>query len=803
MFKYIIRRLLLIIPTFIGVTFLIFIILQWAPDGPFDRAIKQLKNQQNANQEVSTSSDVIGKSNELRPEVIEKLRAEYGLDRNIFIRYLMWIGLWPKDMNIKNITYYTDENNEVKNFDFYDRDKVDIIEIGMEKLFLQRWLYIEKDTNSKEPNFIISESGVGLEHEMPPIEKYIGEVFYDCNSNLVVINDSTSFWPGHLCEGDEYWKAEFGNNKYDYGENLHDYNNNDLWDGAEIFIDVGNKQYDIGEIFKDTPNGIWDENEFFVDCDSNGTWDLGEMYIDKGDTIWNPGEPYIDKGDEMWHKPEKYIDAYENQEYDSPSATFNIDKYKIWLEEYSSIAPLPSYKKIKTWFYSDWEYKENSYKEIYESFNDNNQNGKWDEAEQYIDKDNNGIYTKAEPFVDVGNGKWDENEPFIDSVDGLFQEGETFWDCNNNGIYDEGIDSLRKEFGNGIYDEGEIFTDAGNGIYNFGEKFTDINNNGIWDNAEAFTDIGNGLWDEGEEFTDINNNNKWDENEPFIDIGNNKWDDDEFFVDSNNSGKWDIEKINIMIVKKEFKGILNGYLGYSKNKGSDVSDLIQDRLQISAQFGLTSLLLVYLITIPLGIWKAIKNGSSFDLISSIIVFIGYSIPGYILGAMLIVWIGADGILPISGFQSPNFETLSFFNKILNRIEHFILPGLCYMVGAFAVQTILMKNSLLENLSQDYVRTAFAKGLSERRVIFFHAVRNSLIPLATGVGGWITVFLAGSFLIEKTFGIDGMGLLGYQALIDRDYDIIMGTAAISTVLGLLGNVISDIVYALVDPRIRFK
>ena len=126
-----------------------------------------------------------------------------------------------------------------------------------------------------------------------------------------------------------------------------------------------------------------------------------------------------------------------------------------------------------------------------------------------------------------------------------------------------------------------------------------------------------------------------------------------------------------------------------------------------------------------------------------------------------------------------------------------------MVGAFAVQTILMKNSLLENLSQDYVRTAFAKGLSERRVIFFHAVRNSLIPLATGVGGWITVFLAGSFLIEKTFGIDGMGLLGYQALIDRDYDIIMGTAAISTVLGLLGNVISDIVYALVDPRIRFK
>ena len=126
-----------------------------------------------------------------------------------------------------------------------------------------------------------------------------------------------------------------------------------------------------------------------------------------------------------------------------------------------------------------------------------------------------------------------------------------------------------------------------------------------------------------------------------------------------------------------------------------------------------------------------------------------------------------------------------------------------MIGSFAWMTVLMKNSLLENLSQDYVRTAFAKGLTEKRVIFYHAVRNSLIPLATGIGGIIGIIFAGSFLIEKTFGIDGIGLLGYYALIDRDYDIMMGFLVIGVVTRLLGNLISDLTYALIDPRIRFK
>ena len=243
----------------------------------------------------------------------------------------------------------------------------------------------------------------------------------------------------------------------------------------------------------------------------------------------------------------------------------------------------------------------------------------------------------------------------------------------------------------------------------------------------------------------------------------------------------------MILVKKKFRGILQGYLGYSEKKGKEVSRLISERMHISAFFGLTSLLLSYLVCIPLGIWKAIKNGSRFDVLSSVVVFMGYSIPGYILGILLLVYFGGD-IFPLHGWRSPNFEELTLLGKIKDQLHHAFLPIICWMVGSFASFTVLMKNSLLENLSQDYVRTAFAKGLSERRVIFYHAVRNSLIPLATGIGGIIGVLLAGSYLLEKTFGIDGIGLLGFNALIDRDYDIMMGFLAISVFIRLLGNLI---------------
>ena len=161
------------------------------------------------------------------------------------------------------------------------------------------------------------------------------------------------------------------------------------------------------------------------------------------------------------------------------------------------------------------------------------------------------------------------------------------------------------------------------------------------------------------------------------------------------------------------------------------------------------------------------------------------------------------VFPLGGFRPDNWEYLGFGEKIVAQTRYMFLPVLCYMVGSFATLTILTKNSLLENLGQDYVRTAFAKGLDERRVIFVHALRNSLIPIATGLGHVISLILAGSFLIERVFNIDGMGYLGYTSILQRDYPVALGILVISSLLMLLGNILSDVIYAVVDPRIRFK
>ncbi len=222
--------------------------------------------------------------------------------------------------------------------------------------------------------------------------------------------------------------------------------------------------------------------------------------------------------------------------------------------------------------------------------------------------------------------------------------------------------------------------------------------------------------------------------------------------------------------------------------------------------GLTGFFLSYLVCIPLGIFKAIRHGSRFDLLSSLAVFLGYSIPGWALGTLLLVLLGGGSfwsLFPLGGFRPDNWEYLGFFQKIDAQIHYMFLPVLCYMIESFATLTILMKNSLMENLGQDYVRTAYAKGLSERRVIFVHALRNSLIPIATGLGGEISIILAGSFLIEKVFNIDGMGYLGYTSILQRDYPVALGILVISSVLLLVGNILSDMIYVVVDPRIRFK
>jgi microcin C transport system permease protein len=252
--------------------------------------------------------------------------------------------------------------------------------------------------------------------------------------------------------------------------------------------------------------------------------------------------------------------------------------------------------------------------------------------------------------------------------------------------------------------------------------------------------------------------------------------------------------------------VLHLDLGRSYTYQDPVWDVIRSRFPISIFLGLTGFILSYLVCVPLGVLKAVRHRSTFDFLSSFIVFLGYSIPGWALGTALLVLFGGGSfwnLFPLGGFRPDNWEYLSLGEKIVAQAHYMALPVFCYMVAEFATLTILTKNSLMENLSQDYVRTAFAKGLRKRRVIFVHALRNSMIPIATGIGHVFSLILAGSFLIEKVFNIDGMGFLGYNAILQRDYPVALGILVISSVLMLIGNIISDIVYAVVDPRIRFR
>jgi microcin C transport system permease protein len=252
--------------------------------------------------------------------------------------------------------------------------------------------------------------------------------------------------------------------------------------------------------------------------------------------------------------------------------------------------------------------------------------------------------------------------------------------------------------------------------------------------------------------------------------------------------------------------VLHLDLGNSYIYQDPVWDVIKARFPISIFLGMTGFLLSYLVCVPLGVMKAVRHGSRFDVISSVIVFLGYAVPGWALGTALLVLFGGGSfwsVFPLGGFRPDNWDSLSFGWKIVEQMHYMFLPVVCYMVGSFATETILMKNSLMENLGQDYVRTAFAKGLSERRVIFVHALRNSLIPIVTGLGHVISLVLAGSFLIERVFNIDGMGYLGYNAILQRDYPVALGILVVGSLLMLIGNILSDIIYAVVDPRIRFK
>lgn len=237
-------------------------------------------------------------------------------------------------------------------------------------------------------------------------------------------------------------------------------------------------------------------------------------------------------------------------------------------------------------------------------------------------------------------------------------------------------------------------------------------------------------------------------------------------------------------------------------------ELISGRFRVSLIFGLTGFILTYLICIPLGILKALHHNKLFDFASSFAVFTGYAIPVFAFGMILKMLFcgtveGLWDLFPVSGFNSDDFATFSFIEKTKDIFIHMCLPVICYMVGHFAVLTLLMKNSLLEQISRDYMRCVVAKGGSFSRAVWGHAFRNSLIPIATGFGSVLTVMFAGSVIIEQVFEIPGMGRLSLEAIVGRDYPVFMGILSLTSILGLIGNILSDFCYTLIDPRINFQ
>jgi microcin C transport system permease protein len=245
-------------------------------------------------------------------------------------------------------------------------------------------------------------------------------------------------------------------------------------------------------------------------------------------------------------------------------------------------------------------------------------------------------------------------------------------------------------------------------------------------------------------------------------------------------------------------------LGKSFFHSKDVWDLIQEKLPVSISLGLWTFFLSYLVSVPLGIAKAVRAGTRFDTLTSLLVLVGYAIPGFVLGvALLVVFGGQLQWFPLRGLTSSNWEQLSWGAKVVDYLWHIALPVTASVLGSFAVITMLTKNAFLEEIRKQYVLTARAKGLSENRVLYRHIMRNALIPLVTGFpAAFIGAFFTGSLLIETLFSLDGLGLLSYEAVIRRDYPVVLGTLYLFTLIGLLTKLISDLCYVWVDPRVKF-
>ncbi|CZF77644.1 Inner membrane ABC transporter permease protein YejB [Grimontia celer] len=285
------------------------------------------------------------------------------------------------------------------------------------------------------------------------------------------------------------------------------------------------------------------------------------------------------------------------------------------------------------------------------------------------------------------------------------------------------------------------------------------------------------------------------------------------FQDNSSLDEYQLEELNAFYgldkpVMEAYWEWLNRLLvldfGESTRYYEPVLDMIIERLPVSMFYGGMTFLIAYLVSIPLGYYKAVKHNTAFDNASSVLIFVGYALPGYVVGILLLsVFSFHLDWFPMGGFTSDDFDDLESKGEMIKDVLwHAVLPLICYIIGDFATLTITMKNNLMENLSADYIRTAIAKGLPFKDAVRKHAMQNSLIPLASHFGNSLLFFLTGSFLIEVVFNIDGIGLLGYEAIMERDYPVVMAIVALNAAMLLVGNIVSDICVALVDPRVRF-
>ena len=247
-------------------------------------------------------------------------------------------------------------------------------------------------------------------------------------------------------------------------------------------------------------------------------------------------------------------------------------------------------------------------------------------------------------------------------------------------------------------------------------------------------------------------------------------------------------------------------LGKSFLQNKEVWALIKEKLPVSVSLGLWTFLISYLISIPLGVAKAVREGSRFDVLTTAAVLLGFAIPGFVLGVLLIVMFAGGTFLewfPLRGLTSDNWEELGWWGQVTDYLWHLTLPLICLVIGSFAVMTLLTKNTFIEETRKQYVLVARAKGLSQQRVLYKHIFRNALIPLITGFpAAFIGAFFAGSVLIETLFSLDGLGLLAYESVVRRDYPVVLGSLYFFTLIALVVKLVSDVLYVVVDPRVQF-